>query len=1125
MSKQPPGWVTATLADVTEYISRGKSPKYTHHSSLPVVNQRAIRWFGIQQEHLKYVDPAQFDLWTPERFIRIGDVLWNSTGTGTIGRACLVTQHDVEPPKVVDSHVTIVRPNQAVIEPRFLFSWIQSPEIQENISSLATGTTNQIELSRLAIASIQIPIAPLNEQKRIADKLDALLARVDACRKRLDRVPLILKCFRQAVLTAATSGQLTEEWRAENGTSDLSAQINVGLTRFDFEDANCFGDYKFPASWRASRLEDIAEIVGGITKDSKKQDPTDEELPYLRVANVQRGFLDLREIKTIRVPQRRVEKLLLKKGDILFNEGGDIDKLGRGWVWDGDIERCTFQNHVFRVRLRNESFEPKFFSWYGNLRGFDYFLSVGKQTTNLASINKTLLSALPIVIPPTAEQSEIVRRCETLFAYADRIETHYQTALAQVERLTPALLSKAFRGELVPQDPNDEPISLLLERIQVEKARIETERKTKRIVHRSTKESPKNSMKQPSDYSEALRSTFAEMGGKADARQLFDQAGFSKDQVVQFYEALRATPEVSVAFEKHLEESPQQQSSIVNSTAKNSTAKGHFRLVELWLEDFKNLSDYTVRFDASHSIDIVLGWNGTGKSNLFEALVIIFRDLHEWVEHNRWPDKPMKGYRLRYQMDEQTVEVSWHPGEMKRPNLKMVIFQEGAKESDNLKSINRRKLPLPRFIFGYYSGPTNRLAEHFLPMKQAHYVRLLKATSDDPATLADLLEQRRFFCAENHHAKYVLLAFCHKEDAGISRFLEDRLRIVGFESALFVIREPRWAKKGQTAENFWGAAGIMRRVMERLRRFAIAPMVVAQTIPDGFQSKRENHYYFFLPNLKSLHAFAAEYQDARTFFLALESTDFSELIYDLKIQVRVKATNMKRVQITFHELSEGEQQLLMVLGLMRFTKSHQSLVLLDEPDTHLNPHWSVEYLKLLTRVMSEDSSESEEQQTSQILMSTHDPLVIASLFKEQIHLLKRDLQTGVCKWDQPTVNPRGLGFTGILTSEMFGMRSDLDEETLADLDNKVRLVAKEDSLNPIEVAELEKINKRLEDAGFQKAFSDPYYAAFVRAWGKRYSDLMAGVRFLNPELQEDIDRIAREVLEESLAELQAEAVD
>ena len=485
----------------------------------------------------------------------------------------------------------------------------------------------------------------------------------------------------------------------------------------------------------------------------------------------------------------------------------------------------------------------------------------------------------------------------------------------------------------------------------------------------------------------------------------------------------------------------------------------------------------------------------------------------------------MKGYRLRYEVNEEIVDISWHPKEMKSPALKMSTFQESNKKPEEFVSIAKKQLPLPRFVFGYYSGPTNRLAEHFLPIQQDHYNSLRDEISDDPETLANLLKTRRFFCAENHHAKYVLLAFFYKEDPAISQFLEDRLRIVGFESALFVIRKPRWAKSGQTAENFWGARGVMRHVMEKLRRFAVAPMVVKQTVREGYTLKSEEHYYFFLPDLQSLHAFAAEYQDARTFFLALESIDFSELIYDLKIQVRVQATKAEQVAITFHELSEGEQQLLMVLGLMRFTKSNQSLVLLDEPDTHLNPHWSVDYLKLLTRVMSEDAEESEEQQTSQILMSTHDPLVIASLFKEQIHLLKRDWQTGACKWGQPTVDPRGLGFTGILTSEMFGMRSDLDEETLADLDTKVRLVAKEGSLTPEEAVELEEINKRLEDTGFQKAFSDPYYAAFIRAWGQRHSDLMAGAQFLSSEKKEEIDRIAREVLEEVMAELQAEAAN
>ena len=554
------------------------------------------------------------------------------------------------------------------------------------------------------------------------------------------------------------------------------------------------------------------------------------------------------------------------------------------------------------------------------------------------------------------------------------------------------------------------------------------------------------------------------------------------------------------------------------------TQAGRFRLVDLWLEDFKNLRDYSIRFDSNFGLDVVVGWNGTGKSNLFEALVIIFRDLQDWLERNKWPEQPpILNYRLRYEIDDQLIEIAWNSKEMKRPVVTGISLSRG--KSAEPKAIGRKDIPLPRFIFAYYSGPTNRLCEHFEPMNQAHYVRLREALSDDPKTLATLLEQRRFFCAETHHAKYVLLAFCYKEDLEINTFLKERLRIIGFESALFIIRKPPWAKSGTKATDFWGAKGVMRRVLDRLRRFAIAPMVIKQTVNDGYHTIKEDHYYFFLPDLASLHAFAAEYDDARTFFLALESTDFSELIHDVKIQVRVNASNDEEVPITFREMSEGEQQLLMVLGLMRFTKSFQSLVLLDEPDTHLNPHWSVDYLKLLTQIMSDGPTESAEQQTSQILVSTHDPLVIASLVKEQIHLLKRDSQTGVCKWVPASINPRGLGFTGILTSEMFGFRSDLDEETLADLDNKVRLMAKEGELNEAETRRLARIDKRLAASGFQKAFSDPYYAAFVRAWGRKYMELMEGHLFLSNSQVQEIDRVADEVLEEARSEVEREAVN
>jgi len=378
-------------------------------------------------------------------------------------------------------------------------------------------------------------------------------------------------------------------------------------------------------------------------------------------------------------------------------------------------------------------------------------------------------------------------------------------------------------------------------------------------------------------------------------------------------------------------------------------------------------------------------------------------------------------------------------------------------------------------------------------MKRDHYERLRKADSDDPKTIAKLLEQRRFFCAETHHAKYVLLAFAYKEDPKITQFLENRLRIVGFESALFVIRKPRWARKGSTADDFWGATGIMLRVMEKLRSFSVAPMVLQQNVSDGYRTTTEQHYYFFLPDLNRLHAFAAEYRDARSFFLALESTDFSELIYDVKIQVRVKAGKDSRVPITFRELSEGEQQLLMVLGLMRFTKSHQSLILLDEPDTHLNPHWSVDYLKDLAYVVSENSDPSPEQQTSQLLMATHDPLVIASLLKEQVNLLKRDRDSLKCYWQQASENPRGLGYTGILLSDMFGFRSDLDEETLGLLDRQVQLATKEGKLSDEEKRELAALTPQIDALGFKTVSSDPYYRTFIGALA-RYRQPLALLR-------------------------------
>ncbi len=207
-----------------------------------------------------------------------------------------------------------------------------------------------------------------------------------------------------------------------------------------------------PATWLWARLDSVAEIKGGITKDSKRKIKNAKELPYLRVANVQRGHLDLDKIKYIKVPEDKLPELLLNKGDILFNEGGDRDKLGRGWVWEGQINKCTYQNHVFRVRLYLMKIDGKLFSWYGNTFGQQYFMAKGKQTTNLASINKTMLSAFPIPLPPFDEQAVLIKEIEKRLSMIDVIEKEVDRNLIRADRLRQSILKKAFSGQLVPEN-------------------------------------------------------------------------------------------------------------------------------------------------------------------------------------------------------------------------------------------------------------------------------------------------------------------------------------------------------------------------------------------------------------------------------------------------------------------------------------------------------------------------------------------------------------------------------------------------------------------------------------------------------------------------------------------------
>jgi len=284
-----------------------------------------------------------------------------------------------------------------------------------------------------------------------------------------------LKRYRASVLKAAVEGRLvpTEaelaraEGRDYEPASVLLARILAERRRSEqvFEDLPAL-----PPGWAWSTLGELANVKGGITKGEKrKPNVTYREVPYLRVANVQRGYLDLSIIKMIFASEEKITELRLQPGDVLFNEGGDRDKLGRGWVWKGEISECIHQNHVFRARVVGDAIMPQFLSWYGNTEGQRYFFDEGKQTTNLASINMTKLRALPVPVPPRSEQLRIVQAVEESLSLIDSALSSIEREPARCLRLRQSILKWAFEGRLADQDPTDEPASALLERIRAER--------------------------------------------------------------------------------------------------------------------------------------------------------------------------------------------------------------------------------------------------------------------------------------------------------------------------------------------------------------------------------------------------------------------------------------------------------------------------------------------------------------------------------------------------------------------------------------------------------------------------------------------------------------------------------
>jgi type I restriction enzyme S subunit len=325
-------------------------------------------------------------------------------------------------------------PIDTELDSRFLKWWMLTDEFTA-LAARQQARTILPKINARALNALPIPVPPAEEQRRIVDVLEDHLSRLDAGLDQLRAAQRRNRSLRDAALRGELLGR---RWPGDRWPCDLpAADVDDGVLS------------DLPAGWEWRRLQDVADVVGGVTKDASKQgDPSFVEVPYLRVANVQRGRLDLRTISRIRVPPAKLEQLRLEPGDVLLNEGGDRDKLGRGWVWAGEIEDCITQNHVFRARPRPGTLHPKLLSWAANSLGGPWCERNGKQSVNLASISLKRIRLMPLPVPPLAAQPELVLRLEDLHDRSARLDAVIDDQLARGAALRRSLLASAFSGRL-----------------------------------------------------------------------------------------------------------------------------------------------------------------------------------------------------------------------------------------------------------------------------------------------------------------------------------------------------------------------------------------------------------------------------------------------------------------------------------------------------------------------------------------------------------------------------------------------------------------------------------------------------------------------------------------------------
>lgn len=553
----------------------------------------------------------------------------------------------------------------------------------------------------------------------------------------------------------------------------------------------------------------------------------------------------------------------------------------------------------------------------------------------------------------------------------------------------------------------------------------------------------------------------------------------------------------------------------------------------------------------SHAL---IGQNGTGKSNLIEALITIFRDVD--LDRDATFD-----YTLEYEIRGHVVRIQADLAKQRRP----FVWVDGDRVRQDYLNKNdppdrtprdERRGPrlLPSHVFAYYSGRNERI-EALFQDHQKRFNRLQDITTDEvlpeqvltnfKGTEADIraIEEakqrretrikqagddrlRRLFYCRGGHSQLVLLACLLSDDPVFQKVLKN-LHIESLESALFVLKEPhRLREKRRNGKfdevelsegdpRFWFARGsVVSEFLDSLWQVAWAPIEqeVTQQVDFRGRTEKQRQLYLYVPNQAKLQELGRLVGGTHSFFRYAEGAYIGDLIEEVRITVKKRDEHGGAVSFT--QLSEGELQMLTVLGLMRITREDHCLFLLDEPDTHLNPIWKLRYFDDIEGVLGAELGKLDQGQ-SQILITTHDPMMVGSLMREQVHILRREGDGTVVQ--SPYEHPQGMGVAGLLKSELFGLPSTLDPQTLDDLQRRNELIAKKasDGLTAEEDGELQRLRRYLEELGFSREYRDPMYQLFIEKMYKAKSQPIN--KLLTPEDLAQQEALAESIIKELVA--------